>query len=262
MSRLMDALQRAQQEKLMQAQRHERSGYPAAGQPPSGGRRDDAWDHVRDLEDAFRRREAPRAQPAPSPAAPKPEQPSAAPAPSPSQPASVISIPVNAPPQMDAALPDAAATPIEKRLSEIQEELAQCEELAVRQQGACASLKAQAAAYADLSAQLSRQQQDASRQLAQAEEASASIEAARQFWHKQLQAVLSCQALSRAARVAEEELAQMRQIAGLLAQSQQRLTDEQTRTDQRCVQLQALTERLHAQMQLALASVQATENRP
>jgi chromosome segregation ATPase len=149
--------------------------------------------------------------------------------------------------------------PIEKRLSEIQDELAQCDQLAFRQQGAQISLKAQAAAYADLSSQIAKQQQDLRQQVAQADEAAAAIESTRQFWQKQLEAVLSCQMLSRTARIAEEELALARQMAGMLSQSRQRLVDEQTHYDQRCVQLQELTEHLGAQLKQALAETQSME---
>jgi len=249
MSRLMNALQKAQEARRRQAESDKQGG--ANGSPTPG--KDELWDHVRRLEDAFRRRDAELAQQAAADAGLA--QPPALPQPAVAQPAAPQ--PVAVPKAV--AQPASTSSVLEERLSQIQEELMQCEQLSFRQQGAQAALRAKAAAYEDLSTQVNQEKDTLQQQLQQADEAAASIEVTKQFWQKQLDALLACHTLSRTAKMVEEELALARQMARTLSQSRKRLEEEQTHYDSRSNELQELTDRLQARLKQALQVME--ENR-
>ncbi len=249
MSRLTDALQKAQEARRRQAENDKQTGVN--GSPTPG--KDELWDHVRRLEDAFRRRDAELAQQAAADAGLA--QPPAAPA------ASIPAVEPPAAPAKPAATATTPSTPstLEERLSQIQEELMQCEQLSFRQQAAQAALRAKAAAYEDLSAQVTQEKDALQQQVQQADEAGSSIEATKRFWQKQLDALLACHTLSRTAKMVEEELALARQMTRMLSQSRKRLEEEQTHYDSRSNELQELTDRLQARLKQALQVME--ENR-
>ena len=249
MSRLMDALQKAQADRNKEQQTPQNTN----AQTPPPATRQELWDHVRELEEAFRKREALKVAKEPVPAS----APLAAPQ-TPYLPPEIQKKTRLPEPAPVAAVPEpleaAAQEPMAHQMEQIQEELIQCEQLASRHAGTQAMLHTQLGAYEALAVQIAQEQEQLKQRLTQAAEAAQSIESTRQFWQKQMDALLACQALSRTVKIVEEELALSRQMARVLAQSQERLVDEKTHYDDRSRQLQDLADRLHQQMDHALAA--------